>query len=250
MRSVICIPVLQRKFVPWRKKTEFFDFLAGVLQGDTLAPYLFIIALEYTMRQADGNESNLGFTLDRSRSRRHPAKVICDTDFSNDIAILPNTLKQAQLLSSRVETSAKQIGLHINNSKTEFIKFNQGEGDLKALNSEYLKNVDDFLYLGSWIECCSKDVNVRIGRAWSALHKLNTIWKSDLSVLLYGSTTWTLTQSLDKTLDGAYSKLPRVVKNVTWRQRITNDVLYAGLPRISTTVRERRLRFSGHCWRS
>ena len=41
-----------------------------------------------------------------------------------------------------------------------------------------------------------------------------------------------------------------VVKNVTWRQRITNEVLYAGLPRISTTIRESRLRFSGHCWRS
>ena len=37
---------------------------------------------------------------------------------------------------------------------------------------------------------------------------------------------------------------------MTWRQRITNEVLYAGLPRTSTTIRERRLRFSGHCWRS
>ena len=27
-------------------------------------------------------------------------------------------------------------------------------------------------------------------------------------------------------------------------------MLYAGLPRISTTIRERGLRFSGHCWRS
>ena len=76
---------------------------------------------------------------------------------------------------SGVETSAKQIGLHINNSKTEYIKFNQGEGDLNALNGESLKNVDDFLYLGSWIDCCSKDVNVIIGKAWSALHKLDTI---------------------------------------------------------------------------
>ena len=56
--------------------TEFFEILAGVLQTDTLALYLFIIALDYTMRQAVGNESNLGFTLDRSRSRRHPAKVV------------------------------------------------------------------------------------------------------------------------------------------------------------------------------
>ena len=30
---------------------------------------------------------------------------------------------------------------------------------------------------------------------------------------------------------------------------ITNEMLYAGLPRISTTIRERRLRFSVHCWR-
>ena len=32
--------------------TELFYILAGVLQGDTLAPYLFIIALDYCMRQA------------------------------------------------------------------------------------------------------------------------------------------------------------------------------------------------------
>ena len=64
------------------------------------------------MRQAIGNESNLGFTLDMSRSRRHQAKIICDTDFTDDIALLSNTLEQAQLLLSRVETSAKQIGLN------------------------------------------------------------------------------------------------------------------------------------------
>ena len=27
-------------------------------------------------------------------------------------------------------------------------------------------------------------------------------------------------------------------------------MLHAGLPRVSTIIRERRLRFSGHCWRS
>ena len=27
--------------------TEYFDIVAGVLQGDTLAPYLFIICLDY-----------------------------------------------------------------------------------------------------------------------------------------------------------------------------------------------------------
>ena len=32
--------------------TELFDIIAGVLQGDTLAPYLFAIVLDYVMRQA------------------------------------------------------------------------------------------------------------------------------------------------------------------------------------------------------
>ena len=94
--------------------TEFFEILTGVLQEDALAPYIFIIALDYATRQAVGNENNLGFTLDRSRSRRHPAEVICDTVFAIDIALLSNTLEQVQLLLSRVETAAKQIGLHKN----------------------------------------------------------------------------------------------------------------------------------------
>ena len=44
--------------------------------------------------------------------------------------------------------------------------------------------------------------------------------------------------------------MPRVVKSMIWQKRSTNQVLYAGIARISTTIRQRRLRFSGHCWRS
>ena len=33
--------------------TEYFDIVAGVLQGDTLAPYLFIICLDYVLRTFD-----------------------------------------------------------------------------------------------------------------------------------------------------------------------------------------------------
>ncbi|CAH1257030.1 Hypp1771 [Branchiostoma lanceolatum] len=46
--------------------TETFQILAGVLQGDTLAPFLFVVALDYALRCAiDGREEQLGFTLKR-----------------------------------------------------------------------------------------------------------------------------------------------------------------------------------------
>ena len=43
-------------------ETDTFDILAGVLEGDTLAPFLFIIVLDNVMRQAiSGYEEQLGF---------------------------------------------------------------------------------------------------------------------------------------------------------------------------------------------
>ena len=49
--------------------TEFFNTLAGLLQGDALAPYLFAIVIDYTMRQAvRDQELDLGFKLDKRRS--------------------------------------------------------------------------------------------------------------------------------------------------------------------------------------
>ena len=33
-------------------ETESFSILSGVLQGDNLAPYLFIIVLDYALRRA------------------------------------------------------------------------------------------------------------------------------------------------------------------------------------------------------
>ena len=59
-----------RDFIPY-VETEYFDLLAGVLQGDTLAPYIFVIMIDYIMRRTIDEEGDrLGFQLNRRRSRR------------------------------------------------------------------------------------------------------------------------------------------------------------------------------------
>ena len=77
-------------------KTEFFEILAGVLQGDSLAPYIFTIMIDYAMRKAIGNDAlELGFKINRKRSRRHNLNVITDLDFADDIALVREELEQA-----------------------------------------------------------------------------------------------------------------------------------------------------------
>ena len=76
--------------------TESFEILAGVLQGDTLAPFLFIVALDYALRCAiDGKEEELGFTLNKRASRRVPAKTLTDLDFADDISLLSDSVEKA-----------------------------------------------------------------------------------------------------------------------------------------------------------
>ena len=88
-------------------ETDFFEIQAGVLQGGTLAPYIFAIVLDYAMRRAiDGREEELGFKVDRRRSRRHHPVVITDTDFADDIGITTEEIHQTQEMLASVELEA------------------------------------------------------------------------------------------------------------------------------------------------
>ena len=221
------------------------------------------MALDYATRIAIQTTTSYGFTIYKSRSRRHPAVVITDTDYADDIALLSDLIQQAELLLHQVESASKLTGLHINETKTEYMIFNQDGGEIKSLGDQKLKCVDDFVYLSSWINSCKKDVDVRINKAWAALQKLEPIWKSTLpmklklkflhstvtTVLLYGSRTWTLTKELEKKLDGCYTKMLRVVKNVPWKQHMRNDALHGEIPKMTTAIAAQRVRFSRHCWR-
>ena len=243
--------------------TEYFDIVAGVLQGDTLAPYLFIICLDYVLRTSIDKIKENGFELTKKRSRRYPATTITDADYADDIAILANTPDQAETLLHSLERAAASIGLHVNAHKTEYMCYNQ-TGDISTLKGTPLKLVDKFTYLGSSVESTEKDIETRLTKAWTAINRLSTIWKSDLtdkmkrsffqaavtSILLYGCTTWTLTKRLEKKLDGNYTRMLRAILNKSWQQHPTRHQLYGHLPPITKTIQVRRTRHAGHCWRS
>ena len=90
----------------------------GVLQGGTLALYLFIICQDYVLRTSIDRIRENGFELIKKRSRKYPTKTITDADYADDVAILANTPNQAETLLHRLELAAAGIGLHVNAHKT------------------------------------------------------------------------------------------------------------------------------------
>ena len=127
----------------------------GVLQGDTLAPYLFIICLDYVLRTSIDKIKENGFELTKKRSRRYPTKMITNADYADDIAILANTPNQAETLLYSFEWAAAGIGLHVNAHKTEYMCYNQ-TGDTSTLDGTCLKLVDKFTYLGNSVSSTEK----------------------------------------------------------------------------------------------
>ena len=246
-------------------ETDLFNIQAGVLQGDTLAPYLFVIVIDYVMRTAIGESTEMGFTIHPRKSRRIPSVNITDLCFADDIALLANEIAQAQELLKRIETEASKVGLVINSKKTEVMNFNQDEDNtiINTINGDNIKTVENFKYLGAWMKSTESDIKIRKALAWSACHKLRTIWSSTLkksikirlfvstveSVLLYGSSTWTVTKKLEKQIDGVYTRMLRMAQNVSWKEHMTNEELYGSLPKVSEKIRKSRLRIAGHCIR-
>ena len=143
------------------------------------------------------------------------------------------------------------------------MRYNQ-TGDISTLDGTPLKLEDKFTYLWSSVSSTKKDIDTRLTKAWTAIDRLSIIWKSNLTdkmkrsffqatvvlILLYGWTTWTLTKRLEKKLDGNYTRMLRAILNKSWRQHPTRHQLYGHLPPITKTIKVRRTRRAGHCWRS
>ena len=97
--------------------TDYFEIVAGVLQGDALAPYLFIICLHYVLRTSIDLMKENGYKLAKERSRKYLAQIIMDADCAYDIVLLANSPTQAESLQLSMEWAAGGIGLHVNADK-------------------------------------------------------------------------------------------------------------------------------------
>ena len=83
--------------------TDYFDIVAGVLLGDTLAPYLFIICLSYMLKTSIDLMKENGLKLAKERSRRYLAQTITDADYAYDVALPTNSPALAKSWQHRLK---------------------------------------------------------------------------------------------------------------------------------------------------
>ena len=262
--------------------SEPFDITTGVLQGDVLAPFLFIIVIDYVSKKAAGDFGFLTHKGDSSgasqrttrrttQAQRTRDRKLNDLAFADDIALLESILARAQEQLDALVRHAREVGLEVNVSKTEQMRLNcpasaTPEPNL-TLDGQDIKVVTEFKYLGAYMSSTEKDVQSRIGLTWVAFNKLKSILTSPLpsnnfklklfdaaciSILLYGCEAWNLTEKMIKQLDIFVRKCYRIILKIKQSEdHVMNDDLYqrAGRRPISEEIRKRQLQFIGHCLR-
>ena len=109
--------------------TEEFSTTSGVLQGDTLAPFLFVLLLDWVLRVAIPNDDN-GFMLARRVGRRMPEQRISVLGYADDLALVSSSAAGAQTMLNSLVTTARRVGLQLNAAKTEVLCVPGPEADI------------------------------------------------------------------------------------------------------------------------
>ena len=101
------------------------------------------------MRMSGDTISGKGFEIKSRQSSRHPAEYLTDSDFADDIALMSNSLLNAQCLLQSQPSNC----VYLNESKTECVNkcISDSEFVIKFLNNTLLKIVSDYSYLGSYL---------------------------------------------------------------------------------------------------
>ena len=121
--------------------SEKFQVKTGVRQGCLLSPFLFLLVIDWIMRETTrGKNNGIQWTL---------FEQLDDLDFADDLALLAHNQNQMQDKTSRLETFSAKSGLKINLRKTELIKINTTANTPITVGGKPIKEVESFVYLGS-----------------------------------------------------------------------------------------------------
>ena len=148
--------------------TIYFRIKSGVKQGCVLSPLLFVLVIDYVLRDCTGFGIRIG-----------EAKKLADLDFADDIALMERNKAKLQDLLNTIRENASRLGLKINTEKTMSMATTDYPLDMKCGDST-IEQVVEFRYLGNTVEnsgSSEREVQQKIGQASGAFNRLKPVWR-------------------------------------------------------------------------
>lgn len=244
----------------------------GVLQGDTLAPYLFIIVVDALLRELP----QVGYTIHKTikngeRSCARFAHLYNNTmisflAYADDICFFASSGNDLQMLFSSLERNALKVGLKINLGAGKTERFVQNVSDtipVLTMDGKPIPVVLSYKYLGNFTLDFEEDLAKKRQKAWCILTKYRSIWKSDATpvqkrqlfvslvepILTYGSPAWSLTKTQEQRIDSMYTAMLRYALGYSrayHSKHIHTEDLLGDTEFLSTRIQKRRLGMFAH----
>lgn len=125
-------------------KTGLFKWNDGLIQGCSLSPLLFVLAMNYVLTHIDTEYKNAcGYDIDGT------TKILL-TAFVDDVCVICRDQATLEIVYKKLNDLLKMIGLPVNKSKCAIMVVNDATGTLTGELKE-IQKVNTFKYLGEYI---------------------------------------------------------------------------------------------------
>ena len=99
------------------------------MKSNVVSVSIFIIVVDYILRQSADMINYKRLTLEHSKPSRYPSRHLTDLDYADDISLLAGTIQNAGALLKSLENATHKVNLFLNTNGTK------------------LKEVSDFKYI-------------------------------------------------------------------------------------------------------
>ena len=193
-----------------------YTMKTGVMQGDTLAPFLFIMVLDCILQEVEEtlldpsnsmwtSKSNgvrpYGFDLRKGSqpavppsaasgrttraSAKQDAQTLLELGYADDLCFPSKERRTLHAILICLKQKAAQVNLRVNfgKGKTEFCTANIPEKDKEEFavmdnEGNIVAEVEDYKYLGTNAMNHEAMITRRISLAWQATKKFRSVWRS------------------------------------------------------------------------
>ena len=211
--------------------TDWFQIGKGVRQGCILSPCLFILYVEYIIRNTGLEEVQAGIKI--------AGRDINKLRYANDTTLMAESEEELKSLLMKVKEESEKVSLKLNIQKTKIIASSPITS--WQIYRETVETVADFIFLSSKITAdgdCSHEIKRRLLLRRNVMTNPDSILKSrDITlptkvclvkvmvfpVIMYGCESWTIKKAERQRIDAFELWCWRRLLRVPWTARRSNQ---------------------------